>query len=392
MGLESYPRKGVANEADERILMEKRRANVTTWDASPCLNATINDLDLSLFKHYFLPKAMSEADLEADNRDIKYQLSSFGFFDTRYDCPTNAGVLFFAKNLRRLVGGAYVQYVRFAGKDRAADITAEHEFKENLCTILPELDIFIKTGIAKRRPIPVSALREEMVADYPDWATRELLINAICHRDYTSNGPIQFYEYDDRIEIENHGGLYGRANEQNFPNVNDYRNMVVAEAMKVLGFANRQSRGVLRVQRDLVTNENGEAVFDFGFQTAVLVRVMKSLRGDRLSQSAIENGLLMAENEGKTPQMAENMAENEGKKPQMAENMAENERKVPFPLPIIRDVYSAIKQNRKIKYEQLQDNLGIGETTVRRCINWLKDNGYISKEHAKIKGEWQLLK
>ena len=168
--------------------------------------------------------------------------------------------------------------------------------------------------------------------------------------------------------------MYGRANEQKFPNVNDYRNMVVAEAMKVLGFANRQSRGVLRVQRDLVTNENGEAVFDFGFQTAVLVRVMKSLRGDRLSQSAIENGLLMAENEGKTPQMAE------------------NERKVPFPLPIIRDVYSAIKQNRKIKYEHLQDNLGIGETTVRRCINWLKDNGYISKEHAKIKGEWQLLK
>ena len=182
--------------------------------------------------------------------------------------------------------------------------------------------------------------------------------------------------------------------------------VTVAEAMKVLGFANRQSRGVLRVQRDLVTNENGEAVFDFGFQTAVLVRVMKSLRGDRLSQSAIENGLLMAENEGKTPQMAENMAENEGKTPQiaenmaenegktpqMAENMAENERKVPFPLPIIRDVYSAIKQNRKIKYEQLQDNLGIGETTVRRCINWLKDNGYISKEHAKIKGEWQLLK
>ena len=119
---------------------------------------------------------------------------------------------------------------------------------------------------------------------------------------------------------------------------------------------------------------------------------MKSLRGDRLSQSAIENGLLMAENEGKTPQIAENMAENEGKTPQMAENMAENERKVPFPLPIIRDVYSAIKQSRKIKYEHLQDNLGIGETTVRRCINWLKDNGYISKEHAKIKGEWQLLK
>ena len=39
-----------------------------------------------------------------------------------------------------------------------------------------------------------------------------------------------------------------RANEQNFPKVNDYRNIVVAEAMKVLGFVNRHSRGVLRVQ------------------------------------------------------------------------------------------------------------------------------------------------
>lgn len=70
-------------------------------------------------------------------------------------------------------------------------------------------------------------------------------MNAICHRDYSTNGPIQFYQYDDRIEIMNHGGLYGRANESNFPNVNDYRNIVV------------------------------EAVYDFGYQTAILVRENK---------------------------------------------------------------------------------------------------------------------
>ena len=186
-------RKGVANENDEHILMEKRRSNVTSFDSSPCLNATINDLDLQKFKHYYLPKAMNDEELESDRRDVKLQLSAFGFFDTRYDCPTNAGMLFFAKNLRRFIPGSYVQYVRYAGKDRAGDILTEHEFKDNLCTILPELDTFIKTTISNRRPIPVTALQEEQVADYPDWATRELLMNAICHRDYTSNGPIQFY-------------------------------------------------------------------------------------------------------------------------------------------------------------------------------------------------------
>lgn len=116
---------------------------------------------------------------------------------------------------------------------------------------MEELDTFVDTTIANRRPIPVSSTREDQFVDYPYWATRELLMNAICHRDYTSNGPIQFYQFDDRIEIMNHGGLYGRANEQNFPKVNDYRNIVVAEAMKVLGVVNRHSRGVLRVQKEM---------------------------------------------------------------------------------------------------------------------------------------------
>ncbi|MBR5028017.1 MAG: putative DNA binding domain-containing protein, partial [Bacteroidales bacterium] len=285
-------RKGVANENDEHILMEKRRANVTSFDSSPCFNATIDDLDLQKFKHVFLPKAMSDEELDEDRRNVKLQLSAFGFFDTHYNCPTNAGMLFFAKNLRRFIPGAYVQYVRFAGKDRAGDIMTEHEFKDNLCTILPELDTFIKTTIANRRPIPVSALREDTVVDYPDWATRELLMNAICHRDYASNGPIQFYQYDDRIEIMNHGGLYGRANVENFPNVNDYRNIVVAEAMKVLGFVNRHSRGVMRVQKELKANDNGEAIYDFSYQTAVMVTENKSPRGEILMTEAIAKGLV----------------------------------------------------------------------------------------------------
>ena len=125
-------------------------------------------------------------------------------------------------------------------------------------------------------------------------------MNAICHRDYSTNGPIQFYQYDDRIEIMNHGGLYGRANESNFPNVNDYRNIVVAEAMKVLGFVNRHSRGVLRVQKELKANENSEAVYDFGYQTAILVRENKSPLGERMTAEAIVNGYLTENSENST--------------------------------------------------------------------------------------------
>ena len=91
------------------------------------------------------------------------------------------------------------------------------------------------------------------------------------HRDYDSNAPIQFYEYDDRVEIQNPGGLYGKVSPTNFPNVSDYRNPFIAEAMKVLGYVNRFSRGVYRVQKELQENGNGKAIFDFSFRTAFKV-------------------------------------------------------------------------------------------------------------------------
>lgn len=61
-------------------------------------------------------------------------------------------------------------------------------------------------------------------------------MNAVMHRSYESNAPIYIYEYANRIEIVNPGGLFGEATLQNFPNASDYRNIVLAEAMKVLGF------------------------------------------------------------------------------------------------------------------------------------------------------------
>ncbi len=341
---------------------------------------------------------MPEDVLEEDKRDVKVKLSSFGFFDLNYDAPTHAGMLFFAKNLRRFIPGAYVQYVRFAGADRASDIMTEHEFKENLCTILPELDTFIKTTITNRRPIPVSAAREENVVDYPDWATRELLMNAICHRDYSSHGPIQFYQYENHIEITNHGGLYGRANTINFPNVNDYRNVVVAEAMKVLGFVNRHSRGVLRVQKELLANENGEAVYDFEYQTAVSVRENKSPRGERMMTEAIANGFVVEENGHGNGHENVNESKNGHGNGHRNVNESKNGHKNghgltidDFPSDIVRNVYRAIRLNPKVQYSNLQDNLGISIATIKRAIGDLKALGYINTKPSKVKGVWQLI-
>ncbi|WP_026904674.1 Fic family protein [Pedobacter glucosidilyticus] len=267
------PGKAVANEAEERILIEKRVSSATTFDTRPCLGASLADLNLDIFTQYYLPKAIDAESLKNDHRDIREQLASLRFFDVRYNCPTHAGVILFGKSPEFFLFGAYVQYVSFKGLTLGSEINNELKFSGDLFSILLKLDTFIETSLIKRHPVPVTVLREEIVKNYSFWAIRELMMNAIMHRDYESNTPIRFYEYSNRIELMNPGNLYGNARPENFPNVNDYRNPVIAEALKILGYVNRFSRGVARVKEELLENGNGVAEFDFSKVTVFEVKV-----------------------------------------------------------------------------------------------------------------------
>jgi len=171
--------KSIATEAEEKILTERRLSNVHTFDAMPCLGTNINDLDLKLIQKEYLPKAVAGDVLSEDKRNIEEQLASPGFYDMRYNCPTNGAIVLFGVSSERFLHGSYIQYVRFKGKDRAGDIINEHKFSGNLCKELRKIDTFIETSISQKRPIPVSVLREETVSKYPYWATRELLMNSI---------------------------------------------------------------------------------------------------------------------------------------------------------------------------------------------------------------------
>jgi ATP-dependent DNA helicase RecG len=107
-------------------------------------------------------------------------------------------------------------------------------------------------------------------------AIRELLMNAIMHRDYQANSPVRFYQFSDRIEIQNPGGLYGEATAANFPNQNAYRNPKVAEAMNVLGYVNRFGRGIAKAQESLQKNGNPPAGFDIDQTQFFLVTIRET--------------------------------------------------------------------------------------------------------------------
>ena len=142
----------------------------------------------------------------------------------------------------------------------------------NLITVLAELDSFLKGRITKK-PVRISELRDQSVFDYPPDAVRELLMNAVLHRDYQSTSPTRYYQFSDRIEIQNPGGLFADASPENFPNVNAYRNPIIAEAMHVLGYVNRFGRGIARSKRALA--ENGSLEPQFNFQTNHFLAIIR---------------------------------------------------------------------------------------------------------------------
>ena len=255
------PRRDIATEDEERILIERRTSAAATFDVLPCMRASLSDIHVDKIMEGYLPKAIDADILADDDRPIKEQLASIGLFDLESDRPTNAAMILFGKNPFPFIPGHYLQYVQFGGDDNGSEILNERAFRGCLFDVLPQINTFVDYTIVKSRPVPISTLQEKQLINYPADAVRELILNAYMHRDYQSNTPIRLYQYRDRLEIMNAGGLYGKARPENFPNANDYRNPVIAGALKILGYVNMFNRGIPRVKNLMRANGNPDPVF-----------------------------------------------------------------------------------------------------------------------------------
>ena len=261
------PRRATATEQEERILTERRVSHALTFDALPCLDGSLADLSEDRFRLTYLRHAVSEEVIAENGRPLKHQLASLRFFDLRQDCPTNAGIIVLAESPMHYLPGAYIQFVRYAGPDLASEVLDEKRALGDLRTLLQTLDLIVDANL-RQRPVAVDGgFVETMIHDYPRVALRELLLNAVVHRNYQSTAPIRFYCFPDHITISNPGGLYGDATAETFPRTTVYRNPIIAEATRVLGYTNRFGQGIARTTKALELNGNPPAEYQFDAQT-----------------------------------------------------------------------------------------------------------------------------
>jgi ATP-dependent DNA helicase RecG len=267
------PTMAIATEEQERQLSERRTAYDLTYDARPAIGTSLESLNLALFRNSYLPMAVDPETVAENHREIRVQLASLRLYDLARQAPTHAGILLLGKDPLASIPNAYVQYVRFAGNHPGCDVSNEKAFRGDLATQLAELRSFVRL-IVRTWPVAVNALQEVIVSDFPETAVRELLLNAVMHRDYQAPAPVRLFHFDNRIEISSPGVLYGAASPDNFPNQTSYRNPIIAEAMKNLGFVNRFGRGVYRAQAELA--KNGSPPAEFLFADTYVVATIRS--------------------------------------------------------------------------------------------------------------------
>ncbi len=251
------PRRATATAEEERRLSEKRRAGDLPFDQRSVQNATVNDLDLDLFRQVYLPSAIAADVLAANDRPAGQQLASLRFV-TPDGIPNTAAILVFGKDPLEWSPGAYVQFARFEGLEVTDAIRHQKEINGPMPSLLRQLDEVLDANVSVASDVRAEPT-EIKQADYPIVALQQLTRNAVLHRSYeATNAPARVYWFSDRIEIHSPGGLYGQVNAENFgqPGMTDYRNPLLAEAMKVLGYVQRFGMGIPLAKKELEKNGN----------------------------------------------------------------------------------------------------------------------------------------
>lgn len=235
------------------------------YSAQPVPDASYADLDpvererlRNIIRSYRGETAL----LELDDEDLDKSLQ----FVTKQDdklVPTFCGLL--------MIGRVDSLKHHMPTAEASIQVLEGTDIRVNESFILPILESFDK--ITGRFSAWNGSEEMEMglfrvtIPDYDPRAFREALVNAFCHRDYSMLGRVRIQINDEGMTITNPGGFIEGINANNLLDAEPHgRNVVLADAMKRIGLAERTGRGIDRIYEGSLLN--GRLLPDYSKSTA----------------------------------------------------------------------------------------------------------------------------
>ncbi len=170
--------------------------------------------------------------------------------------PTVAGLLLFGRNPQPLLPQSRAVLVRFAGtqpgsRDGLPGYTRREEISGSLNQIIENLWNIIWEEM--RHESVISGLKREERPEYPPFAVREAIVNAVAHRDYRISGRrIEVRIFQDRMEIISPGGLPGHITLDNIVEEHFSRNPRIVKGLFYWGLIEELGLGIDRMIDEMI--------------------------------------------------------------------------------------------------------------------------------------------
>ena len=251
---------------------------------------------------------------------------------------------------------AKIQCARFKGLTRSVFLDRK-EFDGPIYQQIEDAFEFIyrHTNVGAQ----IKGLYRKDVYDYPPEAVRELLANAVLHRNYMDSSCIQISVFDDRIEFQNPGGIFGDLSlEKVLAGYSSVRNTQIADIFQKMNIVEKWGTGLLRIAD--ICKEAGSSPVQYqagsGYFMATLLR-----KGTAKSR----NDTLNEKNDTLNDTLNE---------------LSDKE----------RQIFDSIKQKNDNTAQEISSQLNISIITVKRAINTLKAKGLIVRAGSKKIGFWSV--
>lgn len=209
-------------------------------DEMPLYGVTEKAIDLAAFKQFLSERKQKHQDT------IKKMLFHYSILTKERGRarPTVGGMLLFGKNLEKHFPEAFIICSHFSGT-RGRNAIAARDCLGSLFDQFNDAMHFTISRLNTNYKIKGAGKRQEKL-EIPPEALREIIVNAIVHRNYHIASPIKIAVYDDRVEIISPGNFPGPiiADKVNV-GVSYIRNAVISKVFRDIGIVEKLGSGFI---------------------------------------------------------------------------------------------------------------------------------------------------
>lgn len=220
------------------------------FDATVNEHATLNDIDRNAVRT-FVRNAKGRRSLPFNERTETKKILTHLELMTESGKLTNAALLLFAKNPQHFIPASELKCAQFYGTEIVKPIPFYQVFQGNVFDLVDQAVAFVMSHIDARVGTREKKTAVDVDYELPLFAVREAIVNAVTHRDYTSNGSVQVMLFRDRLEVWSPGRLPSELSIDRLskPHHSVPVNHLLANPIYLAGYIERMGTGTSEIVR-----------------------------------------------------------------------------------------------------------------------------------------------